>query len=175
MHIQRTYDPHRDLLELRGLERPACSNTLVPRGSHHISSLWSSGCNRWQSVASATPPKRLTQAKTVAVACDQLPEPFMVRSRSRTAERLPPAPDENSRPGYFHHRGSTVRVRQRASAFSLLRHRFRFKRDADRMFRRPPSVHQRPRRRVECIEQLDRVLASVAGEVAVVAVDHREA
>src|SRR5438094_3331069 len=41
MHTQRTYDPHRDLLELRGLERPACSNTLVPRGSHHISSLWS--------------------------------------------------------------------------------------------------------------------------------------
>src|SRR5207244_9064738 len=40
MHIQPTYDPHRDLLELRGLERPACSNTPVPRGSHHISSLW---------------------------------------------------------------------------------------------------------------------------------------
>ena len=35
-----------------------------------------SGCNRWQSVANATPPKRLRQAKTVAVACDQLPEPF---------------------------------------------------------------------------------------------------
>jgi hypothetical protein len=41
MNIKRAYDPHRDLLELHGLERPACSNTLVPRGSHHISSLWS--------------------------------------------------------------------------------------------------------------------------------------
>src|SRR5919204_3737676 len=41
MNIKRAYDPHRDLLELHGLERPACSNTPVPRGSHHISSLWS--------------------------------------------------------------------------------------------------------------------------------------
>src|SRR5262245_40700101 len=41
MNIKRAYDPHRGLLELRGLERPACINTLVPRGSHHISSLWS--------------------------------------------------------------------------------------------------------------------------------------
>src|SRR6266540_3874830 len=49
----------------------------------------------------------------------------MVRSRSRAAERLPPAPDENSRPGYFHHRGSTVRVRQRASSFLLLSRCFR--------------------------------------------------
>src|SRR5436309_11811652 len=73
MHIQRTYDPHPDLLELRGLERPACSNTLVPRGSHHISSLWSpvvaTGGNRSQ-MGSA--PKRLKRAQTVAVGCDQL-------------------------------------------------------------------------------------------------------
>src|SRR4029450_5826557 len=41
MNIQRAYDPHRDPRELHGLERPACSNTPVPRGSHHISSLWS--------------------------------------------------------------------------------------------------------------------------------------
>src|SRR5512133_3911136 len=41
MNNKRAYDPHRDLLELHGLERPACANTLVPRGSHHISSLWS--------------------------------------------------------------------------------------------------------------------------------------
>src|SRR5438552_15864375 len=41
MNIQGAYHPHRDLLELLGLERPACSNTLVPRGSHHMSSLWS--------------------------------------------------------------------------------------------------------------------------------------
>jgi len=38
---KRAYDPHRDLPELHGLERPAWSNTPVPRGSHHISSLWS--------------------------------------------------------------------------------------------------------------------------------------
>src|SRR5436190_4318073 len=70
MHIQRTYDPHRDLLELRGLERPACSNTLVPRGSHHISSLWSpvvaTGGNRVQIGAAS---KSRKQAKTVAVRC----------------------------------------------------------------------------------------------------------
>jgi hypothetical protein len=39
VHIQRTYDPHRDLLELHGLERPACSNTLLPRRPHHMSSM----------------------------------------------------------------------------------------------------------------------------------------
>src|SRR5215211_2291417 len=39
MNIKRAYDPHRDLLELHCLERPACSNTPVPRGSHHISPL----------------------------------------------------------------------------------------------------------------------------------------
>src|SRR6266487_2727633 len=74
MNIKRAYDPHRDLLELHGLERPACSNTLVPRGSHHISSLWSpvvaTGGNRSQI---AHPRKRWKQAKTVAVGCDQLP------------------------------------------------------------------------------------------------------
>jgi hypothetical protein len=33
MNIKRAYDPHRDLLELHGLERPGCSNTPVPRES----------------------------------------------------------------------------------------------------------------------------------------------
>jgi hypothetical protein len=73
MNIKRTYDPHRDLLELRGLERPACSNTLVPRGSHHISSLWSPAVatrgNRWQM---GRPQERLKQAKPlpwVATGC----------------------------------------------------------------------------------------------------------
>jgi hypothetical protein len=52
MNIKRAYDPHRDLLELHGLERPACSNTLEPRRSHYMSSLWSAlGCNGWQPVA----------------------------------------------------------------------------------------------------------------------------
>ncbi len=44
--------------------------------------------------------------------------------------------------------------------------------------RRPRSVHQRLRLelgRVECVEELDGVLSSVAGEVAVVAVDHGQA
>jgi hypothetical protein len=35
-----------------------------------------SGCNRWQPVANGTPQKRLRQAKTVAVGCNQLPESF---------------------------------------------------------------------------------------------------
>src|SRR6266516_6924565 len=73
MHIQRTYDPHRDLLELHGLERPACSNTLVPRGSHHISSLWSpvvaTGGNQRQIDRRLKPQK---QAKSVATSCHRL-------------------------------------------------------------------------------------------------------
>src|SRR5215218_7449964 len=77
MHIQRTYDPHRDLLELRSLERPACSNTLVPRGSHHISSLWSpvvaTGGKRRQMPWRQKPGE---QAKTVATGCHRLPEKF---------------------------------------------------------------------------------------------------
>src|SRR4029453_14606481 len=77
MNIKRAYDPHRDLLELQGLERPACSNTLVPRGSHHISSLWSPAVatrgNRWQM---GRPQEPLKQARTVAVGCDRLPETF---------------------------------------------------------------------------------------------------
>ena len=74
MHIKRPYDPHRDLPELRALERPACPNTPVPRGSHHISSLWSpvvaTGGNRLQMRRAR---KRLKQAKTVAAGCDRLP------------------------------------------------------------------------------------------------------
>src|SRR6266508_2104536 len=77
MHIKRAYDPHRDLLELRGLERPACSNTLVPRGSHHISSLWSpvvaTGGNRRQIAGRLYARK---QAKSVAVGCHRLPEAY---------------------------------------------------------------------------------------------------
>src|SRR5207247_4659122 len=41
MHIQCDYDPHRDLLELRRHQRHRVRNTLEPRGSHHIPSLWS--------------------------------------------------------------------------------------------------------------------------------------
>src|SRR5262245_36665603 len=74
MNIKRAYDPHRDLLELHGLERPACSNTLVPRGSHHISSLWSpvvaTGGNRSQ-IAPARETRN--QVETVALGCDRLP------------------------------------------------------------------------------------------------------
>src|SRR5437773_9791553 len=94
MHIQRTYDPHPDLLELRGLERPACSNTLVPRGSHHISSLWSpvvaTGGNQWQI---GRPQERQKQAKTVAVGCNGLPievhgkEGSPVRVRKRALQK----------------------------------------------------------------------------------------
>src|SRR6266542_5312311 len=67
MNIKGAYDLHRDLLELHGLERPACSNTLVPRGSHYMSSLWSpvvaTGGNRSQIRSTQKPQK---QAKTVA-------------------------------------------------------------------------------------------------------------
>src|SRR5207247_5510744 len=40
MHIQRHYDPHRDLLELRRSKRHRVTTTLEPRGSHYKSSLW---------------------------------------------------------------------------------------------------------------------------------------
>jgi hypothetical protein len=41
-------------------------------------------------------------------------------------------------------------------------------------FRRPQNVHQRPHD-IVCVEELDRVLVSISGEVAVVAFDHRQA
>src|SRR5438093_11554881 len=75
-------------------------------------------------------------------------------------------------------RGSTVRVRQRASGFLLLSRDSVVPAGGGRWFRRPRSVHQRPPwplSRAELVEQADRMLASVAGEVAVVAVDHGQA
>jgi hypothetical protein len=93
MNIKRAYDPHRDLLELHGLERPACSNTPVPRGSHHISSLWSpvvaTGGNQWQIGSERKPKNKPKPLPWVATGCVR-------RSMVR--------------------RGSTVRVRQRALA-----------------------------------------------------------
>src|SRR6266516_5867746 len=75
-------------------------------------------------------------------------------------------------------RGSTVRGRQRASSFRLLRPYFRCLRWRRHGIRRPRSVHQPPRwtfAGAELVEQTDRVLVSVAGEVTVVVVDHGEA
>src|SRR6266540_3699114 len=43
MHIQRHYDPHRDLLELRRSTRHRVTTTLEPRGSHYMSSLYEEG------------------------------------------------------------------------------------------------------------------------------------
>jgi hypothetical protein len=84
----------------RGKKRRVALQSGISRPT--MERLWSlavaTSGNRWQMDG---PRKRGNQAKTVAVGCDQLPK-GMVR------------------------RGSTVRVRQRASAFSLLRHRFRF-------------------------------------------------
>jgi hypothetical protein len=50
--------------------------------------------------------------------------------------------------------------------------------DGDRRLRRPRSVHQRPPwplSHAQLVEQADRMLASVAGEVTVMSVDHRQA
>src|SRR5207253_1478883 len=44
MHIQRHYDPHRDLLELRRLTRHRVRTTPEPRGSHYMSSLYKRRC-----------------------------------------------------------------------------------------------------------------------------------
>src|SRR5205823_987638 len=72
---KRAYDPHRDLPELHGLERPAWSNTPVPRGSHRISSLWIPWLQpvaiSGKSVCGAEAAE--TSQKTVAEACDHLP------------------------------------------------------------------------------------------------------
>jgi hypothetical protein len=70
-------------------------------------------------------------------------------------------------------RGSTVRVRQRASSSCLLSRCFRCLR-----WQRPRSVHQRPPWTLagaQSVEQADRMRASVAREVAVMAVDHGQA
>src|SRR6266545_1614877 len=67
MHIQCDYDRHQDLLELRRHERHRVRNTLEPRRSHYMSSLWSpvvaTGGNRRQIESAQTRPK---QAKTFA-------------------------------------------------------------------------------------------------------------
>ena len=72
-------------------------------------------------------------------------------------------------------RFESVRGLQRSPCLDIA---FVFRRDASRRFWCPPSVHQRPQVElgcVQCVEKFDRVLASVAGEVAVVAVDRRQA
>jgi hypothetical protein len=141
MNIKRTYDPHRDLLELHGLERPACINTLVPRGSHHISSLWSpvvaTGGRRSQIQRRE---ERQKQAKTVAVGCDQLP--FGAGKEGVDGS----SPSE----GF-----SFVPAWPVASVVTV---------DAVSLFRRRPSVHQRPRVNFGCI----RSRARVRGDSAVV-------
>src|SRR5215204_266062 len=75
-------------------------------------------------------------------------------------------------------RGSTVRVRQRASSFILLRDGSVVSAGVRCGVRWPRSVHQRLRwtsAGAQLVEQADRMFASVAGEVAVVAVDHGQA
>jgi hypothetical protein len=62
-------------------------------------------------------------------------------------------------------RGSTVRVRQRASILACLGAVLVAGADGGSRLRRPRSVHQRPRLefgRVERVEELDRMFATVA-------------
>ena len=75
-------------------------------------------------------------------------------------------------------RGSTVRVRQRASGFLRLSRRSVVSAGVIDRLRRPRSVHQCPPwplSRAQFVEQTDRMLASVACEVAVMTVDHGQA
>src|SRR5438445_5288972 len=116
---------------------------------HRMERLWSlavaTGGNRWQT---GQPRERLKEAKRVAAGCDGK-EGVDGSSPSEGFSFLP-----------------------------ALVIAFVFSADADRIFRRPPSVHQRPRielGRVERVEELDGVLASVPSEVAVVTVDHCQA
>jgi hypothetical protein len=75
-------------------------------------------------------------------------------------------------------RGSTVRVRQRLRVFACLAYVSVVCAGCSPRLRRPRSVHQRPPWTLlsaQFVGQADRVFASVAGEVAVVAVDHGQA
>ena len=110
-----------------------------------------SGRNRWQAVANGTASKkRLKQAKTVAAGCDRLPESGkegVDGSSPSEGLRLLPA----QRPFSLFPSAAEARVS---------------------VHRASTNVH---RGCVEVVEQPDRVLASVAGEVAVVTIDHRKA
>jgi hypothetical protein len=96
VHIQRHYDPHRGLLELRRSKRHRVSTTLEPRRSHYISSLWSpvvaTGGNRSQ-----IPGRRKAQneAKTLAVGCGQSP---LQAHGKECHEEGPPAERCSARP-----------------------------------------------------------------------------
>src|SRR5205814_10372221 len=83
MHIQRDYDPHRDLLELRRQQRHRVRNTLEPRRSHYMSSLWSpvgaTGGNRSQM---APPPKAQNKRKPLPWAATGCREQRMVSRAS---------------------------------------------------------------------------------------------
>ncbi len=75
-------------------------------------------------------------------------------------------------------RGSTVRVRQRASAFLLLTAVFVGCGDDGLLVERPRDVHAVDTGLVSArvaVEEDDRVVASVACKVPVVAIDHRQA
>src|SRR5438552_3427136 len=75
-------------------------------------------------------------------------------------------------------RGSTVRVRQRASVFSCSARGSVVLRDVGVGLWCPRNVHQRPpwtSSDTQLVEKTDRVLASVPCKVAVMPVDHREA
>src|SRR5436190_20008952 len=75
-------------------------------------------------------------------------------------------------------RGSTVRVRQRASGFLLLSRRFRcpgWHRPLVSTSTQRPPASTVALSRAQLVEQADRMFASVAGEVAVRTVDHGQA
>jgi hypothetical protein len=75
-------------------------------------------------------------------------------------------------------RGSTVRVRQRASRFILLSGLFRCRSGDDRRLRPPSDVQSLDVGGLDvrvAVEEPDRMLAAVAGEVAVMAINHGQA
>src|SRR5438128_11644326 len=92
MHIQRHYDPHRDLLELRRHQRHRVGNTPEPRRSHYMSSLWSpvvaTGGNQRQIDRAPKPENKRNPLPRAATGC-------LV---SRRAERLSATAPRRSAP-----------------------------------------------------------------------------
>jgi hypothetical protein len=143
--------------------------------------LWSpavaTGGNRWQI---ERPRKRLKQAKTVADGCDQLPGPQNGKEGvdgSSPSEGFREVPASKSfsfpskatfQPGGVHNTSTAPNLGGSTAALSLSPRGFPLP--------RPTSIW-RPRGGVACVgvEKRDRVLSAVAGQVAVVLVDHREA
>jgi hypothetical protein len=125
-------------------------------GRQGMEHLWSravaTGGNRWQM---GLPRKRLEQAKTVAMGCDQLPGPQNGKEGGRRFESV---------------RGLSVSSCSGPVSVVLIGDDWQLRRPSDVLGLDVGGFDVRV-----AVEEPDRVLASVACEVAVMAVDHGQA